>query len=484
MSRTAPLQFDITNIASSAHFLRTVYYEISLATKHTRACIPSGNDMPKLHANLIKKMGISENAWVGCPGIVFFGESSPKPLLLHQYFFNMDAEKANAARAIPLYPIPVVGPSDFSHLGIYRSMVTPNDKVVEEFYNEFAVALQIVQYHCSEATRDKLVLNDELETAIMRNDIVHYLYELKLACIRGGDTGANLVKDYEDKLLKPLLYNAGMAFLHGGGEGAYASYASAFKQGVVNCKACYTLRSDAEFIKGFVSGLHEQFDSEKRALMKIKTLDGVISAGLDCCRSNKELGIAGWTETAATNVGSKRPLSETNTKQTTTPAILNPSGSAPTVRTASISRSYPGDRGNYRGYTGSSASGGGLYRSNSNSNSNEKNGTATAQVFAINIEGSDQTVEVCFSSEDLSMVSEDMLRAAEISGEQRAYQIFHTGLNGSGRPITQNKICHEWNERGECIRKTHKYNGEFFLPCHYDHPEIGPNFQPKSKTNK
>jgi hypothetical protein len=187
----------------------------------------------------------------------------------------------------------------------------------------------------------------------MRSDIVHYLYELKLACIRGEDTGASRLKDYEDKLLKQLLYNSGMAFLHGGGEGPYASYASAFKQGVQNCKACDTVRSDAEFIKGFVSGLHEQFDSEKRHFLKIKTLDGVIAAGLDCCRSNKELGVAKWTDTAATNVGSKRFISDINTKQITTTAILNPSGLAPIVRTASISRSYTGDRGNYRCYTGS-----------------------------------------------------------------------------------------------------------------------------------
>ena len=84
MSRTQSLHFDITNIGSSANFLRTVYYEISMATKHTRACIPSGNDMPKLHANLIRKRDISEDAWVGCPGILFFGESSTRPLLLHQ----------------------------------------------------------------------------------------------------------------------------------------------------------------------------------------------------------------------------------------------------------------------------------------------------------------------------------------------------------------------------------------------------------------
>jgi hypothetical protein len=66
--------------------------------------------MPRLHPNLIKKRDLSENAWVGPPGVLLFGMSSPKPLLLHQYFHIMDAERANADMPSYAYryPIPVV----------------------------------------------------------------------------------------------------------------------------------------------------------------------------------------------------------------------------------------------------------------------------------------------------------------------------------------------------------------------------------------
>ncbi len=84
MSRSAPLQFDITDIESSGLFLRTVYNEISMTTKHTRGCLPSGNDMPRLHPNLIKKRDLSENAWVGPPGCLpFFDGGIPR------YFTNI-----------------------------------------------------------------------------------------------------------------------------------------------------------------------------------------------------------------------------------------------------------------------------------------------------------------------------------------------------------------------------------------------------------
>jgi hypothetical protein len=107
----------------------------------------------------------------------------------------------------------------------------PNKKSLEEFHNEFPVVVQIVQMHCNEGTRDKLALNTGMQTAAMNDDVVHYLYELKLACIRGGDTGTSKLKDYEDSLLKPMMYGTGMEALHGGGESAFAGYVAAFRNG-------------------------------------------------------------------------------------------------------------------------------------------------------------------------------------------------------------------------------------------------------------
>ena len=449
-----------------------------MVTKHPPACLPSGNSgMPKLPANMIRKQGMSDEAWVGCPGILFFGESSVKPLLLHQYFKIMEDERTNAMKANPLYPIPIVGASDLSHLGVYKSMVSPNEKVIEEFYNEFAVAVQIVQRHCSDATCDKLTLNEELQSAIMRNDIVHYLFELKLACIRGGDTGASKLKDYEDRLLKPIFYHTGMAYLYGGGETAFSRYAAAFKQGMQSCRACGTVRTDAEFIKGFVSGLHKQFDNDKRDIITAKTIDSAIALALERCRNGVELAMHGWEESLAINVGSKRNLPENNDKPTATSVNHNPSSSTPTIRSASFSRAFTGNRSVHRGQPGvfsstGGASGGGLYRGNATSF--ESNAPAAAQVFAIHMNDGSEPVEVCFDAEDLNLVSDEMLRAAEESGASQAFRIFQTSMSG------MNKICHEWSVKGECSKRTHKYNGEFFLPCHYDHPEIGPHFQPQT----
>ena len=190
--------------------MSTLNFEIALNTRHVSACLANINGgNPRLSIAMIRKLGMPERAWVRPPGATFFGYTSEYPLLLSDFFNMMASERLNAQMHSPAHPIPIVSPGDLSLLGVYREQAVPNDKVLEEFFNDFSTVLQIVQRHCSEGTRAKLALNVGLQTAAMNNDVVHYLYELKLACIRGGDTGGAKLKDYEDKLIKPMVYGAG-----------------------------------------------------------------------------------------------------------------------------------------------------------------------------------------------------------------------------------------------------------------------------------
>ena len=477
------LEFDITNVDSSTNFMTTLNFEIALSTRHVSACLASINGgNPRLSAAMMRKSGMPEHAWVGPPGVTFFGYTSEYPLLLGDYFNMMAAERLNAQMSNPAHPPPKVLPGDLSLLGVYREMALPNDKVLEEFFNDFSTVLQIVQKHCSEGTRAKLALNVGLQTAAMNNDVVHYLYELKLACIRGGDTGSSKLKDYEDKLIKPMVYGAGMEALYGGGESALASYAAVFKQGVQNSRACGSLRSDLEFIKGFVSGLHSQFDQDKVAIMANTNLDGAIASALKCCRDGTELNIKGWLPSAPTNkVGAKRSATDVNHNQTTGSSnAFNPSGNSAPVRAASL-RPFVPRSSSYRdnnaagnsfrgGVDSSSASGGG-------------NVSASRQVFAVQLNDGSDDIELRFSEDDMNMISREQEQAAERRGEERVFRLFHLGQSGSGG----GRICHQWQFTGECAKKSFK-SGDNWIPCYFEHPEIGPNFKPSmpsgSKGNK
>ena len=484
MSRhSQSLEFDITNISSSSEFLSTVTFDIATSTKHISACLPNINGgNPRLSNAMLRKQNMPESAWVGPPGVTFFGYTSEEPLLLGQYFDMMAAERLNAQMLVPEHPVPTVFPGDLSLVGVYREMALPNDKVLEEFFNDFSTVLQIVQKHCSEGTRAKLALNVGLQQAAMNTDIVHYLYELKLSCIRGGDTGASKLKDYEDKLIRPLIYGAGMEANWGGGESAFASYAAAFKQGVQNSRACGSVRSDLEFVKGFVSGLHPQFDQDKVAIMVSKSLNNAIAAALSCCRNGTELNIKGWLPSAPTNkVGAKRSVADldhnSNSVHTTT---FNPSGPITSARAATLRPYMPRPSSSYRD---NNSAGNGFARGGGALSGAAGGGNASAsrQVFSVQLNDGSDDVELSLSEEDVSMISREQEQAAERRGEERAFRLFHLGQSASGG----GKICHQWLHTGECAKKSFK-SGDSWIPCYFEHPEVGPNFKPlqSAKSNK
>jgi hypothetical protein len=397
----------------------------------------------------------------------------------------MAAERINEEMLLPSRPTLKMPMGDLSLLKVTRDMVAPDERALEEFRNEFSIVLQIVLKHCNSGTRAKLALNAGIQTAVMNNDVVHYLYELKLACIRGGDTGMAKLKDYEDALLKPMMYGTGMEALYGGGESAFAKYADAFKNGLTSCRACGSVRTDSEFIQGFVSGLHMQFDSTKVEIMKHTTIDSAIEYALGCLRSGIVLCIKGWESSPPTSkVGVKRSFTMAemnhNQKNATLPVStnFNPSASSshPTVRTASLKHPYRNHspyrdsnsnstvRGNDSTFSSSSAGGG--------------RSSATKQVFAIRLDDSPDDIELTLTEDDLNMISREHLLAAEKRGEERMCNIFQLNVAGT------RAICHEWYVKGECSKKSHK-SGDVFLKCFYDHPEIGPNFKPLiAKSNK
>jgi hypothetical protein len=482
MSRSynsSPLEFDITDVDSSSKFWSAVFFDISINTRHISSCLPTINGgNARLSNAMLRKENISESTWVAPPGATFFGYASEEPLRLGDFYRVMNSERLNAQMLIPHHPPPIVFPGDLSLLGIYREMALPNDKVLEEFYNDFATVLQIVQKHCSESTRDKLALNAELQFAAMNNDIVRYLYELKLACIRGGDSGEARMKDYEDRMIKPLIYGGGMEALWGGGEGALASYAASFRQGAENSRACGSVRTDAEFVKGFVSGLHPQFDQDKVAIAAHTNLSGAIAAALKCCRNGIDLNMRGWLPSGPTSkVGAKRTVADTNHNQTVaTTTAFNPSGSSAPVRAASL-RTYT-SRGSYS-QRDNNPSGNNFVRGGGASSSAA--GGASKQVFAVHLNDGSEDIELCLSEGDLDMLSRERETAAEQRGEERAFRLFHMGQSGSGG----GRICHQWQHTGECAKKSFK-SGDNWIPCYFEHPEVGPNFKPTqgAKSNK
>jgi hypothetical protein len=401
----------------------------------------------------------------------------------------MEDERLNALMPVPMHPIPIVPPGDLSLLGVTRATLVQNEKSLEEFHNEFPVLVQIVQMHCNEGTRDKLALNAGMQTAAMNNDVVHYLYELKLACIRGGDTGAAKLKDYEDALLKPMMYGTGMEALHGGGESAFAGYVAAFRNGLTCCHACDSVRTDAEFIQGFVTGLHMQFDSVKVDIMKHSNINSAIECALGYLRSGIRLCIKGWDSSPPTSKASAKRSSSVaelnhNQKNATLPVStsvssnFNPSASSLPSATRSASLRYsPRNSSSYRD---NNSAGNGLARGGggSASSSSAGGGYPSKQVFAVHLDDGSDDIELCLTENDMQMISSEQISAAEKRGEERAFNIFHMGAGGA-KPI-----CHEWSIRGECSKRTHK-SGDVFLKCYYDHPEIGQNFRPSgTRGNK
>ena len=474
-SHSSPsLEFDITNVDSSSEFMTILNFEIAMNTRHVSACLANINGgSPRLSVAMMRKSGMPERAWVGPPGTVFFGYTSDQPLLLSDFFDMMASERLNAHMPIPAHPIPIVSPGDLSLLHVYREQAVLNDKVLEEFFNDFSTVLQIVHRHCSEGTRAKLALNVGLQAAAMDNDIIHYLYELKLACIRGGDTGGAKLKDYEDKLIKPMVYGAGMEAIWGGGESALASYAAVFKQGVENSRACGSLRSDLEFIKGFVSGLHSQFDQDKVAIMANTNLNGAIACALKCCRDGTELNIKGWAPSApTTKVGTKRSAADSNHNQTTaSTTTFNPSGTHAPARAGTL-RPY-GPRSSSHRDNNSAGNNFGRGGGDSSSAAGGGNVSASKQVFAIQLNDGSDDVELRISDEDMNMMSRDQEQAAERRGEERAFRLSHMGQIGSGG----GRICNQWQFTGECAKKSYK-SGDTWIPCYFEHPEVGPNFKP------
>ena len=209
-------------------------------------------------------------------------------------------------------------------------------------------------------------------------------------------------------------------------------------------------------------------------------LNGAIAAALKCCRNGNELSIKGWLPSAPTSkfgVGSKRSAADQNQNTTTS---FNPSGQPAPARAATL-RTYA-SRGSYF-HRDNNSDGSSFARGSGAPSSAAGGGNASAskQVFAIQLNDGSDEVEVCFSEEDLNMMSREREQAAELRGEERALRLFHLSQSGSGG----GRICHQWQHTGECAKKSFK-SGDNWIPCYFEHPEVGPNFKPLqgTKSNK
>ena len=208
--------------------------------------------------------------------------------------------------------------------------------------------------------------------------------------------------------------------------------------------------------------------------MANNNLNGAIACALKCCRDGTELNIKGWASSAPTNkVGTKRSAADSNHNQTTAPTtIFNPSSTHAPARAGTI-RPYVPRSSSHRD---NNSSGNNFGRGGGGDSSSAAGGgyvSTSKQVFAIQLNDGSDDVELRISDEDMNMLSREQEQAAEQRGEERAVRLFHLGQSGPGG----NKICHQWKVTGECAKKSHK-SGDTWLPCYFEHPEVGPNFKP------